>query len=97
MLAYYRFSGVLANIALLVNVIVLFGAMGMFGVVLTLPGIAGIILTVGMAIDANVLIYERIREELAEGKSMQSAGLRPVLTKHSARSSTRTSPRSSQR
>ena len=72
-LAYYRFSGVLANLALLVNVIVLFGAMGMFGVVLTLPGIAGVILTLGMAIDANVLIYERIREELAEGKSVKAA------------------------
>jgi SecD/SecF fusion protein len=71
-LAYYRFSGVLANIALCVNVIVLFGAMGMFGTVLTLPGIAGVILTLGMAIDANVLIYERIREELATGKSVKA-------------------------
>ena len=71
-LAYYRFSGVLANLALLVNVVVLFGAMGMFGTVLTLPGIAGVILTLGMAIDANVLIYERIREELAEGKSVKA-------------------------
>ena len=72
-LAYYRFSGVLANLALFVNVIVLFGAMGMFGTVLTLPGIAGLILTLGMAIDANVLIYERIREELAEGKPVKAA------------------------
>ncbi len=72
-LAYYRFSGVLANLALFVNVIVLFGAMGMFGTVLTLPGIAGLILTLGMAIDANVLIYERIREEIAEGKPVKAA------------------------
>jgi SecD/SecF fusion protein len=72
-LAYYRFSGVLANLALAVNIIVLFGAMGLFGVVLTLPGIAGVILTFGMAIDANVLIYERIREELAAGKSIKAA------------------------
>ena len=72
-LAYYRFSGVLANLALLVNVVVLFGAMGMFGTVLTLPGIAGLILTLGMAIDANVLIYERIREEIAEGKPVKAA------------------------
>ena len=71
-LAYYRFSGVLANLALLVNIVVLFGAMGLFGTVLTLPGIAGVILTFGMAIDANVLIYERIREELAEGKSIRA-------------------------
>ncbi len=82
-LAYYRFSGVLANLALLVNVVVLFGAMGMFGTVLTLPGIAGVILTLGMAIDANVLIYERIREELAEGKSIKAgvtAGFEKAFT-----------------
>ena len=82
-LAYYRFSGVLANLALLVNVVVLFGAMGMFGTVLTLPGIAGVILTLGMAIDANVLIYERIREELAGGKSVKAgvaAGFEKAFT-----------------
>ncbi len=82
-LAYYRFSGVLANLALCVNVLVLFGAMGMFGTVLTLPGIAGVILTLGMAIDANVLIYERIREELAEGKSVKAgvaAGFEKAFT-----------------
>ena len=72
-LAYYRFSGVIANIALLINMILLFGAMGLFQTVLTLPGIAGIILTLGMAIDANVLIYERLREELAAGKSIPVA------------------------
>ncbi|MEY5025706.1 MAG: Protein translocase subunit SecD [Verrucomicrobiota bacterium] len=72
-LIYYRFSGLVANLALVVNVILLFGAMGLLGTVLTLPGIAGIILTLGMAIDANVLIYERLREELAERKSLRGA------------------------
>ncbi len=72
-LMYYRFAGLIANIALAINMVLLFGAMAMFGTVLTLPGIAGIILTMGMAIDANVLIYERLREELAEGKSNKAA------------------------
>jgi SecD/SecF fusion protein len=72
-LLYYRFAGLIANIALVVNMVLLFGAMAMFGTVLTLPGIAGIILTLGMAVDANVLIYERLREELADGKSNRAA------------------------
>jgi SecD/SecF fusion protein len=72
-LVYYRFAGVLASLALIVNIILLFGAMAMFGFVLTLPGIAGVILTIGMAIDANVLVYERLREELAAGKSLRPA------------------------
>ncbi len=72
-LLYYRFAGLVANIALVVFVALLFGAMGMFGAVLTLPGIAGILLTLGMAIDANVLIYERLREEQAAGKSLGTA------------------------
>ena len=72
-LIYYRFAGVIANIALAVNVVLLFGALASFGAVLTLPGIAGIILTLGMAVDANVLIYERLREELAEGKSVKTS------------------------
>ncbi|MEY5010041.1 MAG: Protein translocase subunit SecD, partial [Verrucomicrobiota bacterium] len=72
-LLYYRFAGLIANIALVVNVVLLFGAMAMFGTVLTLPGMAGIILTLGMAVDANVLIYERLREELAAGKSNRAA------------------------
>jgi SecD/SecF fusion protein len=72
-LLYYRFAGLIANVALAINVIFLFGAMAAFNVVLTLPGIAGIILTVGMAVDANVLIYERLREELAEGKAIKAA------------------------
>ena len=71
--AYYRFAGLIANLALIVNLILLMGALTMFNFVLTLPGIAGIILTIGMAIDANVLIYERLREELALGKSLKIA------------------------
>ncbi|MBA3762492.1 MAG: protein translocase subunit SecD, partial [Chthoniobacterales bacterium] len=70
---YYRFSGIIANLALIVNLILLMGALTMFNFVLTLPGIAGIILTIGMAVDANVLIYERLREELAAGKSLKGA------------------------
>ena len=72
-LGYYRFAGVLASVALLINVVLLFGMMVSFNFVLTLPGIAGIILTIGLAIDANVLIYERLREELAAGKSLRPA------------------------
>ena len=70
---YYRLSGLIACIALVVNLILLMGALTMFNFVLTLPGIAGIILTIGMAVDANVLIYERLREELALGKSLRVA------------------------
>ena len=70
---YYRFAGLVAIIGLLVNIILLFGAMGMFGFVLTLPGIAGVILTIGLAVDANVLIYERLREEMATGKSLSAS------------------------
>jgi SecD/SecF fusion protein len=70
---YYRFAGLVASIALILNLVLLFGAMAMFNFVLTLPGIAGIILTIGMAVDANVLIYERLREELATGKPLNVA------------------------
>lgn len=72
-LVYYRFAGLLASVSLLVNIALLFGAMSLFGFVLTLPGIAGVILTIGMAIDANVLVYERLREELASGKTLKPA------------------------
>jgi SecD/SecF fusion protein len=72
-MVYYRIPGLIAIFGLLVNVILLFGMMGMFHFVLTLPGIAGIILTIGMAVDANVLIYERLREETANGKSLAAA------------------------
>lgn len=70
---YYHWSGIVAVIALLLNVVLLLGSLAYFGASLTLPGIAGIILTVGMAVDANVLIYERIREELRIGKTVRAA------------------------
>jgi preprotein translocase subunit SecD len=73
MLVYYRVFGVVANIALAINVILLCALMSMISATLTLPGIAGIVLTVGMAVDANVLIFARIREELANGLSPQQA------------------------
>ncbi len=73
MAIYYLRAGLVANVALLTNIIVLLGIMCSLNVTFTLPGIAGIVLTVGMAVDANVLIYERIREELAKGKSMRGA------------------------
>ncbi len=73
MLVYYFFAGLVANIALVLNVFILMGVMCSIGATLTLPGIAGIALTVGMAVDANVLIFERIREELAKGKSLRGA------------------------
>jgi preprotein translocase subunit SecD len=73
MLIYYRWAGVNADIALILNLIILLGFMGYVGAVLTLPGIAGVILTVGMGVDSNVLIFERIREELRNGKTPPSA------------------------
>jgi SecD/SecF fusion protein len=72
-LIYYRVSGFIAIIGLIVNTVVLFGVMAMFGFTFSLPGIAGIVLTIGMAVDANVLIYERLREEIAAGKSLKTA------------------------
>lgn len=69
MLLYYSGAGLVSIIALLANIFFIFGALSSFGTVLTLPGIAGIVLTIGMAVDANVIIYERIREELRTGKS----------------------------
>ncbi len=73
MLCYYRVAGLTANIALVTNIIILMGVMCAVGTTLTLPGIAGVVLTIGMAVDANVLIYERLREELAKGKSLRGA------------------------
>jgi SecD/SecF fusion protein len=70
---YYRIPGLIACLALLVNIVLLMGALTMFHFVLTLPGIAGIILTIGLAVDASVLVYERLREELALGKSLKVA------------------------
>ena len=70
---YYKVPGLVANLALLINLVLLLGALTMFHFVLTLPGIAGIILTIGLSVDANVLIYERLREEMALGKSLKVA------------------------
>jgi len=70
---YYRFAGLLALVGLCISIVMIFGVMALFQFTLTLPGIAGIILTIGVAIDANVLIYERLREELADGKSLPVA------------------------
>ena len=72
-LIYYRVSGFIAIIGLIVNTIMLFGIMAMFGFTFSLPGIAGMVLTIGMAVDANVLIYERLREEIAHGKTLKNA------------------------
>jgi preprotein translocase subunit SecD len=73
MLIFYRLSGVNAIAALLLNILILFGGMGMMHSTLTLPGIAGVILTIGMAVDANVLVFERIREEMHAGRTVRSA------------------------
>jgi preprotein translocase subunit SecD len=73
MLIYYRAAGINADLALMLNLVILLGFMGYVGAVLTLPGIAGVILTVGMGVDSNVLIFERIREELRNGKTPPSA------------------------
>jgi preprotein translocase subunit SecD len=73
MLIYYRGAGINADLALFLNLVILLGFMGFTGSTLTLPGIAGVILTIGMGVDSNVLIFERIREELHLGKSAASA------------------------
>src|SRR5215469_17614429 len=70
---YYKIPGVIANLVLIINLILLIGVLTMFHFVLTLPGIAGIILTIGLSVDANVLIFERLREEMAAGKSLKVA------------------------
>jgi SecD/SecF fusion protein len=73
MVFYYGKSGIFADIALLLNILLIFGVLASLGAVLTLPGIAGIVLTIGISVDANVLIFERIREELAKGKSQKES------------------------
>ncbi|MCD6330364.1 MAG: protein translocase subunit SecD [Candidatus Cloacimonetes bacterium] len=73
MIIYYKISGIIANIALIGNVLIILAVLTMLNASLTMPGIAGIILTIGMAVDANVLIFERIREELRAGKSVRTA------------------------
>ncbi len=88
MLVYYKLSGLNANVALVLNIVLLLGAMAYFGATLTLPGIAGVILTIGMAVDANVLIFERIREELGVGKTVRAGDRHrflPRLRDHSRR------------
>ena len=89
MLLYYRLSGLIADLALVLNLIILLACMAAFGATLTLPGIAGIALTVGMAVDTNVLIFERIREELRVGKTPRAAidagfhrALRTIIDTH---------------
>ena len=72
MIVYYRTSGIIANISLALNILLLFVALAMLGSTLTLPGIAGIILSIGMGVDANILIYERMRDEFALGKSVRA-------------------------
>jgi preprotein translocase subunit SecD len=73
MIVYYRFTGVLAILALSVYVALVLGGLAALNATLTLPGIAGLILSIGMAVDANVLIFERIREELAENRAVRTA------------------------
>ena len=73
MLIFYKGAGLAADLALLTNVVLLFGTLASFGAVLTLPGIAGLVLTLGMAVDANVIIYERIKEEIKAGKGLSKA------------------------
>ena len=73
MLIFYKGAGLAADLALLTNVVLLFGTLASFGAVLTLPGIAGLVLTLGMAVDANVIIYERVKEELKAGKGLGKA------------------------
>jgi preprotein translocase subunit SecD len=73
MMIYYRLFGVVADMALLLNIVLIIAVLSLLGATLTLPGIAGIVLTVGISVDANVLIYERIREELRNGVSPQAS------------------------
>jgi preprotein translocase subunit SecD len=89
MMAYYRLSGLIADVALVLNLLILLASMAAFGATLTLPGIAGIALTIGMAVDTNILIFERIREEMRVGKSPRSAieagfhrALRTIIDTH---------------
>src|SRR2546428_8504999 len=89
MLVYYRMSGLIADVALGLNLLILLAAMAGFHATLTLPGIAGVVLTIGMAVDTNILIFERIREELRGGKTVRAAidsrlarALRTVIDTH---------------
>ncbi len=74
MVIYYRMSGLIADYAIVLNLVLLLGAMALLNATLTLPGIAGIILTIGMGVDSNVLMFERIREEIRAGKAAAARG-----------------------
>ena len=91
LLLLYRFLGLVAIIGLGIYAVFLYAAILIFNVTLTLPGFAGIVLTVGVAADANVVIFERIKEEVRSGKSVRAADRRRATRRASARSSTRTS------
>ncbi len=80
MIFYYGKSGIFADIALMLNILLIFGVLASLGAVLTLPGIAGIVLTIGISVDANVLIFERIREEIEKGKSQKKDGFANALS-----------------
>ncbi len=73
MIFYYKVSGMIADIALILNVLLVLAALAIFRATLTLPGIAGLVLSIGMAVDANILIHERIKEELRWGKTIRAA------------------------
>jgi preprotein translocase subunit SecD len=73
MLYFYRLSGLIANVAMVMNILFQVSILAMFQATLTLPGIAGLVLTIGMAVDSNIIIYERIREELKSGKTIKGA------------------------
>ena len=89
MFAAYGLFGLFANIALLINIALIFAVLSLMGATLTLPGIAGIVLTIGIAVDANVLINERIREEIRSGKSPLPRSI-PAIRARSSPSSTPT-------
>ena len=93
MIAYYRFAGLVASCAVLLNILIMWGVLQNLGAALTLPGIAGIVLTIGMAVDANVLVFERVREEF-KSRGASVLPFRQDTAKLSARLSIRTSRQS---
>ena len=95
MLTYYKLAGINAFVSIALNLVILLGFMAYLGAVMTLPGIAGFILTIGMGVDSNVLIFERIREELGDRRRARARRSPPASTASSSPSSTRTSRRSS--
>ena len=95
MLVYYRLAGLNAFVSIVVNLLILLGMMAYIGAMMTLPGFAGFILTIGIGVDSNVLIFERIKEELAGGQDASRRRSRPASTGCGGPSWTRTSRRSS--